>query len=174
MAAFEHLFVQRSGRRVGCVGLGNIDYGDDGFGVRLAVRLFAAGIPDVLIGGATPENILGTIREKHFDDVVFFDAVDFGAAPGSMIFLGCDELKSRFPQISTHKMTLSTLAELLESDGKTRVWLLGVQPASLQSDRLSSPVEKTLTVLLDLMLRSSRQPAASAAEVERNQEVRAC
>ena len=35
--------------RVCLMGLGNVDCGDDGFGVRLAEDLLKAGVPDVVI-----------------------------------------------------------------------------------------------------------------------------
>ena len=38
------------------MGLGNIDCGDDGFGVRLAEELLEAGVPDVEVAGTAPED----------------------------------------------------------------------------------------------------------------------
>jgi hypothetical protein len=37
------------------MGVGNVEYGDDGFGVRLAETLTDAGLPDVIIAGTAPE-----------------------------------------------------------------------------------------------------------------------
>jgi len=87
--------------RVCFMGLGNLDYGDDGFGVRLAEELIAAGVPDAVIGGISPDRWIGKIAD--FDHVLFLDAVDCGGAPGSVVFLNSGELTARFPQISTHK-----------------------------------------------------------------------
>jgi Ni,Fe-hydrogenase maturation factor len=45
------------------MGLGNSDYGDDGLGVRLAERLFEAGLPDVIVAG-TKARLLGVQPES--------------------------------------------------------------------------------------------------------------
>ena len=89
--------------RVCFMGLGNVDGGDDGFGVRLAEALARAGVPDVVIAGTAPERLAGRCADRGFDHLVFLDAVDFGAAPGSVVFLNSQEMAARFPQISTHQ-----------------------------------------------------------------------
>ena len=58
--------------------------------------------------------------------------MDFGAAPGSVVFLNSREMAARFPQISTHNISLGMLAKCVEAGGKTRAWLLGAQPESLK------------------------------------------
>src|SRR5208337_4459030 len=41
--------------RVCLMGVGNMDYGDDSFGLRLAEKLAGAGVPEVITAGTTPE-----------------------------------------------------------------------------------------------------------------------
>jgi hydrogenase maturation protease len=128
--------------RVCFVGLGNPDWGDDALGVRLAEALLASGVAPcgaqpapaacALVAGTTPERHLDVLTRSGFDHVVFLDAVECGSRPGSVILLGAADLCSRFPQVSTHKLSLGMLARWIESDGRTRAWLLGVQPASLR------------------------------------------
>jgi len=102
--------------RVCFMGLGNQDGGDDGFGVRLAESLARAGVPGVAIGGTDPESQLTGRRDDFgFDHVVFLDAVDFGASPGSVVFLNSREMAARFPQISTHRLSLGMWANYLEA-----------------------------------------------------------
>jgi len=138
--------------RVCFLGLGNVDGGDDGFGVRLAEALARGGAPDVVIGGTAPEQVAGRCAGGGFDHLVFLDAADFGAAPGSVAFLNSREMAARFPQISTHRISLGTLAGFVESRGTTRAWLLGAQPESLKPARaLSSALQSTLAVLADLL-----------------------
>ena len=62
--------------------------------------------------------------------MVFLDAVSTGAEPGSVVFLDASEIKNRFPQVSTHKFALGALAGLIEAESPSRVWLLGIQPAT--------------------------------------------
>jgi hydrogenase 3 maturation protease len=121
------------------MGIGNVAFGDDGFGVRLAEKLVEAGVPNVVIAGNTPERFVGRVAEGNFDHLIFLDAVDFGGAPGSVVWLGADEMVARFPQLSTHKISLGLLARWAESNGSTKAWLLGVQPESLgRISRISS------------------------------------
>jgi len=153
MTPFSTFFTQHYGERVCLVGLGNPDYGDDGFGVRLAQELKKAGIPDVVNGGTSPEQCLGRIASREFDHVVFLDAADFGASPGSLVVLGAEQIRMQFPQISTHKISLAVLADLIEAHGEAKVWLLGVQPESIKPGTSLTPtLRKTLDIVKDLLL----------------------
>jgi hydrogenase 3 maturation protease len=138
--------------RVCFMGVGNRDYGDDAFGVHLAEALLNAGVGDVIVAENSPDCWLGIATDMGFDHLVFLDAVEFGAEPGSAVFLDSREIVTRYPQISTHKISLGVLASFIESNGITKVWLLGVQPASLkQGHDLSPAVRKTLGALLELL-----------------------
>jgi hydrogenase maturation protease len=82
---------------------------------------------------------------------VFLDAVDYGGAPGSAVLLGAAEIAQRFPQVSTHRISLGTLARVIESRGRTKVWLLGVQPESLRpGTTLTRTVQRTREMLVAL------------------------
>jgi hydrogenase 3 maturation protease len=138
--------------RVCFMGLGNVAGGDDGFGVRLAEELERAGVPDVIFGGTAPERWAGRCAAEGFDHLVFLDAVNVGAAPGSVVFLNSQEMTARFPQISTHHLSLGMLAKYVESSGTTRAWLLGAQPATLKRAPAISPaIQSTVTVLTELI-----------------------
>ena len=156
--------------RVYLMGLGNLDYGDDGFGVRLAEELIARGMKDVIVAGTSPDRWIGRLADP-FDHIIFLDAVEFGDAPGSAVFLDSGEISVAFPQISTHKISLAVLAGLAEANGKTKAWLLGVQPQSLKpAPILSESLEPTLEALRDLLLSLSgvagkQKKAASVEEV---------
>jgi len=139
------------GGRFCLMGLGNTAYGDDGFGVRLAERLFESGVTDIVIAGANPERYISCAAEG-VDNLVFLDAVDFGGEPGSVVLLDAEEMTARFPQISTHKISLGLLAACAESSGTTKAWLLGVQPESIrQGQALMRTVEKTLEALCEML-----------------------
>ncbi len=156
----------RTPRRVCFLGLGNPDYGDDAFGIRLAEELSAAGLANVVVAGTTPEKFIGRISEKKFDEVVLLDAVDFGAEPGDLVFLEAPEIKSRFPQISTHKISLALLADLAEANGQTKSWLVGVQPESIKPGApLSDAVRKTLELAKTVLLHTALQGAPLQTEL---------
>jgi hydrogenase maturation protease len=146
--------------RVCVMGLGNVDLGDDGFGINLAesmsARLARSGkvslARHVIGAGTMPERFISYVAAKSFDHLMFLDAVEFGGTPGSIVLLNAEELKARSPQISTHKMSLSLLATLINESGKTRMWLLGVQPESLRpAHGLSPAVQKTMEVLDEML-----------------------
>jgi hydrogenase maturation protease len=149
--------------RVCWLALGNVDYGDDGLGVRLGERLAAAGMADVTIAGTTPERYLGGLTGERFEHLLFLDAVEFGAAAGSVVLLDAAAIAARFPQISTHKIALATWAQWAEANG-TKAWLLGVEPESLKpGQRLTETVETTLDALSSLLTSLRPQTALPRA-----------
>jgi hydrogenase maturation protease len=141
--------------RVCLMGVGNIDYGDDGFGVALSEKIKGRlkGSEDedrfsMITAGTMPERFIQTVAEKGFDHLIFLDAVEVGAEAGSVVFLNAEEIVSRFPQVSTHKISLGLVAKLIGGSGKTKSWLLGVQPGSVKMrEGLSQEVETTLEIL---------------------------
>ena len=141
--------IQRCGEgRVCLMGIGNDALGDDGIGVLLARDLVRAGLPGVIVAGTEPERSIAAAAERGFDHLVFLDAVDVGATPGSVVWLDARAMVERFPQLSTHRISLGLLARWAESSGNIRVWLLGVQPQSLRAERRLSPeVEATRVIL---------------------------
>jgi hydrogenase 3 maturation protease len=93
--------------------------------------------------------------------VIFLDAVDFGGSPGATIFLNAGQIAVRFPQISTHKISLGLLAKSIEANGTTKAWLLGVQPQSLKpGESLSPAVQGTLELLRELLIEVSMEEIA--------------
>ena len=107
------------------------------FGVRLAEAVRAVGVPRRDRGRADARALGGaSSRRGEFQTVLFLDAVEMGAAPGDVVLLDAREIAARFPQVSTHKLSLGTLARLIEADGgATRSCLLGVQPQSVGPGR---------------------------------------
>jgi hydrogenase 3 maturation protease len=139
--------------RICVIGVGNTEYGDDSCGVCLAARLAAGGISDVTSAGNTPERYLGPVAESKFDRVLFLDAVDVGTAPGSVVLLNSSEMSTRFPQVSTHKISLGLLARWAEENGVGEAWLLGVQAESVTAGQdLSPTLQTTVDFLADLLL----------------------
>ena len=160
--------------RVAIVGVGNIDYGDDGFGVRLAEQLVSSGLADVIVAGNTPERFIGRIADEGFDTVLFIDAVEFGAEAGSAVLLDSDEMAAKFPQLSTHKISLGLFSKWVESNGTTKAWLLGVQPESLKASvGLTNTVQTTLDVLAEILFELSSKQGIATTRTQRTEEVHA-
>ncbi len=163
--------------RVCIVGVGNTAGGDDGAGVRLAEALAndqrrmagdewpvlqgarADASREILVAGMSPERHLSRLSAGAFDGVLFLDAVECGAAPGAVVLLDAADMASRFPQVSTHRISLGLLAQMIEANGHTRVWLLGVQPASLKPGHVLSPCVAATIEFLRTLLAPQREEA---------------
>ncbi len=79
---------------------------------------------------------------------MFLDAVDFGGCPGSVVWLEAEEICARYPQVSTHGLSLGAWARWIEAGGVRRVGLLGIQPESFRSgEGLSAPVAAAVLLL---------------------------
>ena len=152
--------------RTAFVGIGNTDLGDDALGVRLAEQLQRAGVSTAVVAGTVPENIAGVLSRGGYDNVVFLDAVDFSAAPGSVVLMNAAEIQARFPQVSTHKISLGMTARVIESESRTHVWLLGIQPESLRTGAEMSAVVKQTVKLLAGLLKEVRCGKRSESKAE--------
>jgi hydrogenase 3 maturation protease len=106
----------------------------------------------ILLAANDPERVLPQIVDGQFDHVVFIEAVDFGGRPGAVTVLRSEEILTRFIRTGPQTLPLGPLAERIESNGHTKTWVLGVQPASLRQDRpLSQSVQTTFQALVRLI-----------------------
>jgi len=150
------------------VGLGSAERGDDGVGLYIAKRLACERLPEnveVVLCESEMDllRLVGTLsvnKDGSADGlpchVIFLDAVEFGGREGEIAFLGSEEIKSRFPQVSTHKISLSAIAKYIEANGKTSVWLIGIQVKNIRmASGLSPEVKEAADVLTGLL---TRQP----------------
>lgn len=165
------------------VGLGNREHGDDGAGMALIDRL-QTGLPhpsslpsppffveplsaaarfSFLRAGTQLESHLHRLTTGTWDHVVLLDAADFGALPGSVALLDRAEMRARFPQVSTHRLSLGLLAGLIESAGRSRAWLLAIQPTSLRAGAQLSPEVQQAVALLAAQIVARRGSHAIAA-----------
>lgn len=161
------------------IGVGNLELGDDAAGMRVSEQLLSNAtlqpeqnpVPGhfcVLSCGTEPERVIGRIVRAGWDHVIFIDAVDFGGPPGAVVFLDATQMESRFPQVSTHRLSFSILAKWVEARGSTQAWLLGIQPDSLRiGTHLTAKVANSVATLTELLRSVARaalsQPATSSA-----------
>ncbi|MDH7501828.1 MAG: hydrogenase maturation protease [Verrucomicrobiota bacterium] len=154
--------------RVAVVGIGNIESGDDGFGVCLvngimnrlgvlcddgeAARFDGQANCEFIVAGVEPERHSRRLVESGFDRVLFVDAVACEGDPGTIVLMDCKELEELRLEVSTHRIGLGLLAKYIEEVCGARVWLLGVKPESVKRGTgLSAPVKESLNVLESLM-----------------------
>ncbi|MEG2172798.1 MAG: HyaD/HybD family hydrogenase maturation endopeptidase [Desulfovibrionaceae bacterium] len=141
------------------MGLGNLLYGDEGFGVHAVALLartwdFPAHVQ--LIDGGTQGHSLLTFVEEA-DKLLVLDTVDFGQAAGSLSVRKDAEIPAYLTaqKISPHQNSFSEVLALAELRGHlpTEIVLIGVHPVSLTMGApLTPPVEKQLPAVLQLTL----------------------
>ncbi len=149
--------------RILVLGIGNILWADEGFGVRVVEALHGTrAFPDnvtLLDGGTQGLYLLPYLEEA--DGVIIVDAVDYGLPPGTLHILHDDEvpavLASR--KVSLHQTGFQEILGLLALRGHTpkRIVLVGVQPELLDdygggltqtvADQVAPAAEKVLSIL---------------------------
>jgi len=129
--------VENSRPRIVVLGIGNLLWADEGFGVR-AVEQMARDyrFPDnvrLMDGGTQGLYLLDAVREA--DVLVIFDAVDYGLEPGELRLVEGDEVP-RFmgaKKMSLHQTGFQEVLALAELTGECPrdLLLVGVQPVEL-------------------------------------------
>jgi hydrogenase maturation protease len=126
---------QRDGALV--LGVGNILWADEGFGVRCveAINQQFAPPPGVrfMDGGTQGLNLLGDIAGAR--RVLMFDALDFGYAPGTLVMLRNDEVPRALSRkmMSLHQASVMELlaCAALVGDAPDTLTVIGLQPLLL-------------------------------------------
>ncbi|MEM9168475.1 MAG: HyaD/HybD family hydrogenase maturation endopeptidase [Pseudomonadota bacterium] len=130
---------KRAGPAAFVVGVGNILWADEGFGVRCAeafAEKYDAGLDvDIVDGGTQGLALVNELADAR--RVLIFDAVDFDADPGSLIVATGEDVP-RFvagKKVSLHQtsmMEVLALAEVLAGGPPEEIALVGCQPAELE------------------------------------------
>ncbi|MEI8133347.1 MAG: hydrogenase maturation protease [Leptolinea sp.] len=133
------------------VGVGNEMMGDDAAGMlvvqKLKISLPADSLIRVVEGGPAPENCTGTLRQLKPGLVIFVDAGNFNAKPGSIALFTGDEAEG----ISAfgHTLPLHVLGKYIESELGCQSLLLLIQPEGIEYDRkVSDPVLRAVETLV--------------------------
>jgi hydrogenase 3 maturation protease len=134
--------------RVVLLGVGNRIRGDDAAGPEL-IEILKKKPPDIekpiflFDGGELPENYLIPIVNLKPNIVIIVDAVDFGGRPGAIKLFPIRQI----PQgsFSTHRLSLRFLGSYLEKETEAKIFVLGIQPKSVNlGEKLSLKVKKAL------------------------------
>lgn len=140
--------------KVSIVGIGNRLRGDDGAGPEIIKRLNKP-LPSLFLFdvGETPENYLGKIVKQKPDTIVLIDAVDFGSSPGTIKIIEKDDIKDE--SLSTHNASLNLVAKYLQKETSADVFLLGIQPETIEFGReISQPVKESLEKIVRMLERT--------------------
>ncbi len=136
--------------KVAVVAVGNSMWGDDGAGPAL-IRGLEGRVPSLLVdGGESPESYWGKIVAYHPQAVLVVDAVNWGGEPGSVALLGRVEEKGA--PITTHRVSLNLLLDLLRAETRADVFVLGIQPKVVEFNAEMCPeVRRTVELAGDLV-----------------------
>jgi len=144
--------------RILVLGIGNILWGDEGFGVR-AVEEFHRryAVPDnvtVLDGGTQGLYLVNYLEEA--DCVIVFDAVDYGLAPGTLKVVRDAEVP-RFTgakKMSLHQTGFQEVISAADLLGRCpqHLALIGCQPLDLEAwgGPLTGPVREQIEPAIEL------------------------
>ncbi len=128
--------------RLAVVGIGDRLVPHDRLGMLAAeaiADLHLAGVR-VFLAGTVPESVTGPIRRFMPDHVLFLDAAEMGATPGTVAIVDPESIHVSL--LSTHVLPLHLVMEFLEKDVNTRVTLIGLQPDIHAREREPTPGEQ--------------------------------
>lgn len=139
-------------------GIGNVFFGDDGFGPAVADRLAGVALPagvDVRDYGIRGVHLAYDLLDGLHETLVLVDAVPLGDAPGTLAVIEVDDTDCFGDQVDAHSMSPAMVLAALTALGGTvsRVLVIGCQPDRLdQGMCLSPPVAAAVDGAVGLVL----------------------
>ncbi|MCS6861737.1 MAG: hydrogenase maturation protease [Abditibacteriales bacterium] len=131
------------------LGVGNPLMGDDGVGIAVIEYLWRETVPqgvEVVDAGTGGLDLVHLIEEA--DAAVIVDAVEMGAAPGTLKWFRPQDVKQNgeLCHLSLHETRLGAVLQWLAwLNIRTPVWILGIQPAAVRLGAgLSLPVQRAV------------------------------
>jgi len=132
------------------LGCGNILFGDDGFGPRVAEELLKddhlPGNVGVINAGTSVRNILFDIAlsEKRPEKIIIIDAIDAGKTPGEIFELPIDEIPvKKIDDFSMHQLPTSNLLKELKDFCKVEIIIIACQVENIPTE-VSTILSKSL------------------------------
>jgi hydrogenase maturation protease len=161
--------------RILVAGIGNVFFGDDGFGVEVARRLAIEGVPDCVRAadfGIRGIHLAYELLDGAYDLVVFVDAAARGGAPGTVYLIEPDlAAAGTVAAPDAHGMTPDAVLGTVRALGGNlgRVLVVGCEPES--SDErlgLSAAVSRAVPEAIALVRQLIEGRPAEAGHVSRN------
>ncbi|MCI4664574.1 MAG: HyaD/HybD family hydrogenase maturation endopeptidase [Neomegalonema sp.] len=165
------------------LGIGNLLWADEGFGVRAVEELQRRfEFPDtvrLLDGGTQGIYLVQHIREA--DAVIVFDAVDYGLPPGALKLVEGDEVPKFLgaKKISLHQtgfQEVLAMAEML-GDQPEHLYLIGVQPVELEDfggslrDEVKAQIEPSIAAALAYLKRLGIEPIERETPIDEGETI---
>lgn len=145
------------------LGIGNLLWADEGFGVRTVEELhrhygFAENVR-IMDGGTQGIYLIQHIREA--DILIVFDAIDYGLPPGTLKRVEGDDVPKFLgaKKISLHQTGFQEVLAMAEMLGNypEHILLIGVQPVELNDyggslrDAVKAQIEPAIAIALDYL-----------------------
>lgn len=157
------------------LGIGNVLWADEGFGVRVVEYLqknyrFSDHV-QVMDGGTQGMYLVQHVQQA--DVLVIFDAIDFGLPPGTMRCLEDDDVPNFLgaKKMSLHQTGFQEVLATAQMLGQypDKILLIGVQPVELEDygGSLREPVKAQILPAIDYALAFLRQFAIEAQRIVR-------
>ncbi len=149
------------------LGIGNILFSDEGFGVRVIEKLmdlyeFSENV-SVVDGGVLGMNLLGILSEA--EHLIVVDAVKNGGRPGTLVRLEGDEIPARIrAKNSLHQVDfLEALTMCQVFDKVPATVILGVEPQDIEnfSDVLTPSIQEKVDPMVEMVLAEIARLGAS-------------
>ena len=132
-------------------GIGNQLKSDDGFGPALISRIQDRVKAICLDTGSSPENYIGKIVKLEPDVVLFLDTVSMDEPPATLKLIKEDQIP--LYGFSTHNMSPKLMIENIKSQIKAEIFMLGVQPTSLEfGEKISKEISEVLISLENILV----------------------
>ncbi len=153
--------------RIMILGIGNILFSDEGFGIRVIEKLtdlyeFSENV-SLVDGGVLGMNLLGFISEA--DQLIVVDVVRNGGQPGSLVRLEGEEIPARVrAKNSLHQVDfLEALTMCQVFDKVPQTVILGVEPQDIEtlSDELTSSIQAKVDPVIEMVLAEIARRGAS-------------
>ncbi len=162
------------------LGIGNLLWADEGFGVRCVEELHRQyELPEnvsAMDGGTQGIYLVQHIRQA--DILIVFDAVDYSLPPGTLKLIEGDEVPKFLgvKKISLHQTGFQEVLAMAEmmGDAPEKLYLIGVQPEELDDyggslrpkvkAQIQPSIQAALDYLADLGVHIQKRDAALSAE----------
>jgi hydrogenase maturation protease len=167
-------------RRILVAGIGNIFFGDDGFGVEVANRLLARRLPpgiEVADFGIRGLDLVYALGRPYYA-AILVDAVPLGKAPGTIHLMEPGEHDGRVTAVDPHRMDPLSVLGLARRIGQLpeRLMIVGCEPETLGeggdsnpfSTSLSAPVAAAVDEAAEIVLKAACRLLAENTATNRN------
>lgn len=157
------------GGRALVAGIGNIFFGDDGFGPAVASLLQGEALPaeaDVRDYGIRGVHLAYELLDAKYACLVLVDALPMGEVPGTLAVLEVDKPEQFGGNLDAHSMSPAVVLGALTALGGAlpRVLVVGCQPAALDTGMtLSAPVKEALAPAVTLVVEVVRAELSTLA-----------